>query len=832
VKDSQVAAVRVEAPADTRSWARWLRLWPGALLVAVTVWFTAAAGVPVASIGLYAVAFVWSVIVPGVLVHRALRGRPSTLVSDLALGGATGLVLQLFAWALFTALHVQAWLVLWPLAVVVPFVAVPGLRRHFSLAAHARTVPTLAAWLGVIAYLLPFSRLAVDLFGSTDLPPAAAAWYQDDLWHLALSAELMRTVPPDIPQLAGQTFFYHWFSNAHIAAMTWTTGLDLPVVFARLWMPAILALAIGVIFAVGEQLANRPWAGAVAALLMGAQAAIWPSWFSLLGFTPFGLHSPSQVFSLPIIGLVLAVLIQGLRDERFPRGAWVVLALALVGAPGAKSSALPVIVSGILLALLVALLVRRGLLRRLLGLLGLALGVLAVTSLLTAGASAGVTLQLFSTVRATQPWVLTMGTSFPFSKALVLPGLDRSGAVVLLVLLLLSWVVGYSWVLPGLRALTRRDLSGWLLLGVGLGGWAAMMLLSQDGLSQAYFMSGAVVALYPLAAWGLALAWDAARSHSGPRQALLAAAVGAGLSVPLLMLARYLSGPVPAASGVNGSLSRALVVPALVGLVALGAALLARQPRYAAGAALVFLAVSAGVVTAGIVMSDVPGAGPPVQAAVHGCLVVAGLLVALVAVTVALWPRLGEGLSRQVLVTASSVLLGVTVLGLVAMESRLLAEQVLAGPAATATRVSAGEVAAARWLQRNSEPDDVIATNVHCLQKKTVPLCDARAYWVTAFTQRRALLEGWAYTTAAHEKHGVGGRPYSRQPFSDRQLFALNEAAFRAPTQEILGALYDKGVRWLFADTAAGPVSPSLADLADLAHESGTVQIYRLRSPQ
>ena len=43
----------------------------------------------------YVVAFVASVLLPGVLVHRWLRGRPTLLISDLSLGAATGLALQL-----------------------------------------------------------------------------------------------------------------------------------------------------------------------------------------------------------------------------------------------------------------------------------------------------------------------------------------------------------------------------------------------------------------------------------------------------------------------------------------------------------------------------------------------------------------------------------------------------------------------------------------------------------------------------------------------------------------------------------------------------------------
>ena len=828
MKDGRVAPSHAPSQIDARRGLRWFRLWPGAIMLGVTVWFTTAAGVPVGSTGLYLLAFTWSVMVPGVLVHRALRGRATSLVSDLALGGATGLVLQLIAWAIFTSLGLAGWLVVWPLAVVIPFVAIPALRRHWTISPYARTVHPLAAWLGLMAFLLPIFSLAVDVFGGADLPPAASAWYPDDLWHLALSAELMRSVPPDIPQLAGQTFFYHWFSNAHIAAMTWTTGLDLTVVFARLWMPAVVALSVGGAFAVGEQLTRRTWPGAVAALLMGAQAAIFPSWFSLPGFTPFGLHSPSQVFSIPIIGLALHVLVQGLRERELRRGAWVVLTLALVGASGAKSSVLPVLVCGILLATGVAVLVNRPMVRRLFAMLGLSVAVLVSTSLLTAGGSAGVTLQVFSTVRAALPWASMVVTGSPFSKDLLVPGLDRSGAVALLGLLILSWAVGYSWVLPGLRALGRRDLSGWLLLGVGLGGWAAMMLLNQDGLSQVYFMSGAVVALYPLAAWGLALAWDAARASAGRRAALLAAAAGSGLAAPLLMLARTLSGPEPAAPGLNASLTRALLVPALVAAVAVVAVVVGRRPRHAAGAALVFLAVSTGVVTASLIPRAVPGSGEGLSAEMSSGLVAGGLLVTVGAVVLALRPRLARRVTLRALGAAAAVVVGLLTLWLVSFERTLLEERVLTGPPQTAARVSTQEIDAARWLERNSDPDDVIATNVHCRQKKTVPLCDARAYWVTAFTQRRALLEGWAYTKAAHERHGVGGRPYSRQPFEDPELFALNEGAFRDPTAATLDALRGKGVRWLFADSAAGPVSPMLDELADLAYESGTVKIFRL----
>ncbi|NUQ32052.1 MAG: hypothetical protein HOP99_04405, partial [Dermatophilaceae bacterium] len=689
--------------------------------LAATTWFTVSAGVPLATAALYLVAFVWSVMVPGVLVHRALCGRPASAVSDLALGGATGLVLQLLAWLAFTSAHVAEWLVLWPLAVVVPFALVARLRRHWTFTAYRRTVNPVAAWLTLVAYLLPLFALAIGLFSTIDLPPASNIWYPDDLWHLALSAELMRSVPPDMPQLAGNTFFYHWFSNAHVAAMTWTTGLDLPVVFLRLWMAPVIALAVGVVFAVTVQLSRRTWPGAVAALLLGSQAALFPTWLSLPGFSAFGLHSPSQVFSIPILGLALHSLVHVLRDRRVGAGRWVLLVLSLAGASGAKSSVVPVLLCGVMLALLVALVANRPRVPRLLAVLGVCLVLVVFTALLTAGSSAGVIVQLFSTVRSSQPWVIMTGTGSPFSKAPILPGLDAQGAPKLLLLVLLSWALGYAWAVPGIRALERHDLSGWLLLGVGLGGFAAMMLLSQDGLSQVYFMSGAVVALYPLAGWGLSLAWDAAASSAGPGSALRWSLVGAGSAPSLLVIWRTLSGPRPTAVELNGSLLRGVVVPALVACVLVAASVVSRRSGRGSVGPLAFLAVGWLVVTAALVPRSVPGVGAPLPPGTETTFVVVGLVVVVGALVSLFGVPSRARLPRPTATVAANVLLGLAVVALVVNEAGLFQTSMQAPPLKSALRVSVAETTAARWLEANSEPDDVVATNVHCRLKRTVP---------------------------------------------------------------------------------------------------------------
>lgn len=141
--------------------------------------------------------------------------------------------------------------------------------------------------------------------------------------------------------------------------------------------------------------------------------------------------------------------------------------------------------------------------------------------------------------------------------------------------------------------------------------------------------------------------------------------------------------------------------------------------------------------------------------------------------------------------------------------------------------VSADETAAAAWVREHSGQTDVVATNVHCRVARTSE-CDARAFWVSALTERRAFIESWGYSDPAQRQAGRHGLRATSQPFEDRELFALNEKVFHDPDRATVEQLQRRGVRWLYADTAASDVSPDLADYADAVHHSGTVTVYRL----
>src|SRR5690606_14709727 len=117
----------------------------------------------------------------------------------------------------------------------------------------------------------------------------------------------------------------------------------------------------------------------------------------------------SQNYSLLVLLLILSLLID-LWRRSLSRAAWVLLALALLAAPGAKSSLLPILICALALGLLVQLLRRRAW-RGTLAALGLAILALLVTLPFLGGGEAGVKLQLFSTIRRTPFYADALGLS-------------------------------------------------------------------------------------------------------------------------------------------------------------------------------------------------------------------------------------------------------------------------------------------------------------------------------------------------------------------------------------------------------------------------------------
>lgn len=129
-------------------------------------------------------------------------------------------------------------------------------------------------------------------------------------------------------------------------------------------------------------------------------------------------------------------------------------------------------------------------------------------------------------------------------------------------------------------------------------------------------------------------------------------------------------------------------------------------------------------------------------------------------------------------------------------------------------------IAAVR-LRDLSQPEDVVATNAHCYG----PTCDARHFIVSALTERRTLVEGWAYPD---RDRGQG--PWRRtNPYWDAERFDANEIVFTDPSTANVQALADEyGVRWLFVDRTVARESQDLREYATIVYENEEAAVYRI----
>jgi hypothetical protein len=101
--------------------------------------------------------------------------------------------------------------------------------------------------------------------------------------------------------------------------------------------------------------------------------------------------------------------------------------------------------------------------------------------------------------------------------------------------------------------------------------------------------------------------------------------------------------------------------------------------------------------------------------------------------------------------------------------------------------------------------------------------CDTRTFWLSAYAERRVLVEGWAFAPR------VAGNAYA--PFWAPDLLRRNDEAFTAPTAQGLDWLRGRGVRWLVVDGAVAEVPAdigALGALAPLRYRNDRISVYEL----
>ncbi|MDX6295310.1 MAG: hypothetical protein QOH50_4385 [Kribbellaceae bacterium] len=772
VTDEQIGAVRPQA---TRPAAR---LVPWLIPVVVAFLGLVSIDVPILDAGRYALYFAACVVLPGVLLMRALWRSTGNWAEDVGLGAVVGVTYQMAGWAVFTALGWQRWLLVWPLFVLVCFAAIPALRRHWRIA-QPRPLPLAWTWGLVVAASVMVGGATLGAMAYHPPPPSGTAYYPDLLYHLSMLNELIRSVPPQLPQVAGEPLDYHWFANADMAGAVDITRLPAILVLYRLWLLPLVVVALLVCATLARTVSRTWWTGVLAAVaLAGPQLGLLLVTRPDLA-PPLSLISPSQTFGL-IAGAAAGVfLIEVLFRGSKSKGLWVLaIAVGVVGG-GSKPTILPILLGAVGLSAAYLLVRDRKLPWRSV-VAGALLLIAAVGTMLSlAGSTSGSKIQFLAIVKLQSGYHAATGDRTPAGAGgWILPSLASGklltvfGALVIFGLLLMSQAAAAAGFGLLVGRTTRQDPVGWFLLGALVAGWAGYLLVDHPSASESYFVRS--VAPFGLAAVGW-LAAVAARGHRRREIGLVVslAAVSGGLFALILLAAR--AGRIGPSDRVWAVARPLLGVGVLAALLIIAWWFLVRrssaQGRWSA---------------------------------------LAGLGVVLTLVTILVVPTATE--------TAQGI--GLRVRGghrASAFSSKLW-------------RIYPDEVAAALWLGANSRPTDVVASNTYCRPAGSQrPGCDARGYIVSGIAGRRTLIEGWAYTNQAMANQGVGGLRYTRQPSPWPDRVALTNQAMAAPTRQLLHRLrYEYAVRWLYADQRDGPVSLALNTLATLRHTNGLIRIYSL----
>jgi hypothetical protein len=740
-----------ERPALSR-WA------PFAVTVAFVALLLLRAGTAPVDLLRYAAYASLAIVLPGTLVYRSLRRSPHTLVEDLSMGAALGLVLEIGVWAAASALDLRGAVWLWPVPVVAAYLAVPRLRAHWRVTGYTHA-PLAWSWsvAGVVSFFTAY--LATVFLDRNPILPTSenTLQYLDLAYQLSLAGEAKHAFPPQLPQVAGEPLYYHWFGHAHMAMTSMVGHIDLPVVALRLAIPGLCALAVVLTAVVGWRVSGRPLVGAVAAALF---FAVGEFNFTDPVTMPFGTqatfviwHGMSMTYSWVLLIAVIAPLAEivgrGERREMVPAigaGGWGVAALLLLGSSGAKASSLPVIAVALALTAAVLLVTRRRMPWPVVG-----------AGLLVAGAQVFATAVLYRFrtygVEIGPLQGLERYMSGDPDRGVVAQSLVVAGVWVafgLNMLLRTAGIVPLVWLRRG-----RLDPVEQLLVWGALAGPGLYLVLRQPAGGNEYFTRAGFAFGVIASAWGYALVWDRARLPDRARWAL-----GAGAAVFAVLL-------------VVVQIGYAEVAPA-------------GQPH---SAVLPILSWALVLLAAGVL----GGVGWWLASQRWAGLRDRGAVVALTAVLLAGAPGL-------VMDSVKSI-------------------RAPNGGAYVNVAMPASRVEAARWVRDHSAPDDIVATNVHCLGYWG-SLCDSRSFWLSAYSERSVLVEGWGF--APRLATGLG-------PFWDPQKLAVNDAAIAASTEDNIRTMrHTYGVRWLVVDRSVGAEAPELATLAEKRFDNGRIAVYEL----
>jgi hypothetical protein len=455
------------------------------------------------------------VVGPGWLVLRAVAPQIRSRAWQLALGWPIGLTLEILAFSLTAAIGVRD--LFWAYPAVAAAGALIALRGRWA-SEPAPSLLTSPARLVVAGLaLLAFAYIGVAYFTITPLPGSApGVVYPGDMtFHISVAASALHGWPPGEWGVSGLPFGYHYFANLHMAAISQVSGLHLPLIVFRLYDVPLTALLVLQVALAGRLLGGRVWAAPVTVALFLLVREIDLTISDTFPFGGIGMYhlwaSPSQLLGMtmfvPAVAVLALLLDEGLYARAAPQlGAtrtrlWIVLALLLLGAGGAKSVILPMLIGGLVVYLAWSRWARGRFDPAAIRALALAAGLmLAYYLVMYRGNSLGLRIHPPSTIREMPPFERLHD---------IWPGGTLAAVGYWIVAILGGTLMYFAAPLLGLalwlrgRAIRSLDAGPVLLISLLLVGIGAFLFLYDEYLEQTYFtLFGLIVAL-PLAAAGL-----------------------------------------------------------------------------------------------------------------------------------------------------------------------------------------------------------------------------------------------------------------------------------------------------------------------------------------
>ena len=819
-----VSEVRVTRPPPVARAPRHFPAEAGIYALVAVAWIVVVivTGSPAVDVFRWLAAVAAAVVGPGFVLVRLVRRSCAPLVEDLAWAVPAGCLVALVGWFFDRVLPVSPGAFVFGPVIMAVAVAVPaGRRRVLARPAPGWGWRANAAMAAIVGFSLVWMVTTGLQASPLDPGSGGTAYFPDFLYQLSLVGELHHTLVPTYAPVAGTPLSYHWFLYAIISHLTTGTGVIAFDATLRLslasMVPAMLLLAA----AVARRLSGRVCAGVLAAFLLGVlELSVPDKWGAEFGsvavITRYWQISPPQslgwIAGLAALGTICAALRRGAGDGAVPVALTVPF---LVLCAGSKSSTLPVLGCGVMLALFVALVRRQWPLVRRCLLLAVIVGAVFETAAHTIyrGSSYGIRVQLWG---------------FPLSRLFMeFPAQNRKHSTAYLAPPLASVLVLIAVcalllvpLLPRLLGLLYQvrsrpdDPVGWVAGGAAGAGLLAPLVLRHPASSELYFL----VSAYPLgvvgSAGGLVL-WLERESGRLPRpdgsrrlrSLLLAALAGGAVGAFAVAHLQPRWDPVTRWIRRHPSDPRALHVPTRT---------LAWQ-----------------------------WAQPWVEFAAVAAVLVVAFTLAIRRLTPAQdGPSKVRGWSRPLLVLVS-VLLGSGLFGMSTQiygSDQLTAAQqqriILPATASESTvRVWRDSEAAGSWIQHHAGSADVVATDLYCRQISTTGgepvVCDARDFIASAFTQRRTLIGGWAYADRVLATAWTEKVSYTRTPFWDPALFHEQYEAFAHPTRAVLDDLYrTHQVRWLYLDLNDPRVATAAIDRLAIRRFTGAhVGVWQLKTP-